>query len=108
MRSRLVLFSITLIMILSACGTSNKSSLTSTPPPTNTPVPLSTLTATPVIPLAILVLPTTLDTDTANLYEKTVYDLTQSAGMRFQVRNALTAADFEPGLQISHQASKTW
>jgi len=99
-RSRLVLFSVVLIMILSACGPASAPSLTSTPQPTNTSVPLPTLTGTPVVPLAILVLPTTLDVDTANQYEKTVYDLTQSAGMRFQVRNTLTPADFEPGLQI--------
>jgi hypothetical protein len=53
-----------------------------------------------VIPLTILVLPAALDADTSQLYEKTVYDLTQAAGMRFQVRNALTAADLEPGLKI--------
>jgi len=87
-------------MILNACGAPSAPSLTATPEPTDTPIPLPTLTATPVVPLAILVLPTTLDADTTNLYEKTVYDLAQSAGMRFQVRNTLTTADFEPGLQI--------
>ena len=100
MRSRLVIFGIVLIMMLSACGAPSGPSLTSTPQPTDTPIPQATLTTTPVVPLAILVLPTTLDKDTADLYEKTVYDLTQSAGMRFQVRNALTTADLEPGLQI--------
>jgi len=70
------------------------------PLPTDTLIPPPTLTATPVVPLTILVLPATLDADTANLYEKTVYDLTQAAGMRFQVRNTLTTADLEPGLKI--------
>jgi hypothetical protein len=73
--------------------------LTSTPfqqIPYSTP----TLTATSVVPLAILVLPATLDAETSNLYQKTVYDLAQAAGMRFQVRNGLTPADLEPGLQI--------
>jgi hypothetical protein len=99
-RSRLVLFGIVIAMTLSACGAAAAPSLTSTPLPTDTPIPLPTLTATPVVPLAILVLPATLDKDTSNLYQKTVYDLAQAAGMRFQVRNALTLADLEPGLQI--------
>jgi hypothetical protein len=59
-----------------------------------------TLTATPTIPLAILIIPADLDTDTANLYEKTVYNLTQASGMRFQVRNTLTPAELEPGLKV--------
>ena len=100
MRSRLVLFSIVIALVLSACGAPSEPSLTATPLPTDTPVPLPTLTATPVVPLAILVLPATLDAETSNLYQKTVYDLAQSAGMRFQVRNTLTTADLEPGLQV--------
>ena len=100
MRSRLVIFLIVIATLLSACGAGNEPSLTSTPQPTATPVPPPTLTATPVVPLAILVLPATLDEEASKLYQKTVYDLAQSAGMRFQVRNTLTAADFEPGLQL--------
>ena len=41
-----------------------------------------------------------MDVETSNLYQKTVYDLAQASGMRFQVRNALTTADLEPGLKI--------
>jgi len=52
------------------------------------------------VPLAILIVPADLDTDTSNLYQKTVYDLTQTSGFRFQVRNALTPAELEPGLQV--------
>ena len=100
MRSRLVFFCVVITMVLSACGGSEQPSLTSTPIPTDTPIPLPTLTATSVVPLVILVLPATLDAETSNLYQKTVYDLAQAAGMRFQVRNALTPADLEPGLQI--------
>jgi len=88
------------MMLVSACGASNEPSLTSTPPPTETLVPPPALTATPVIPLAILVLPATLDAETSNLYQKTVYDLAQTGGMRFQVRNTLTTVDLEPGLQV--------
>lgn len=100
MRSRLVFFCVVIAMILAACGASNEPALTSTPIPTDTLVPSPTLTATSVVPLAILVLPATLDGETSNLYQKTVYDLAQAAGMRFQVRNTLTPADLEPGLQI--------
>ena len=100
MPSRLVLFYVVIMMLVSACGASNEPSLTSTPPPTETLVPAPALTATPVIPLAILVLPATLDAETSNLYQKTVYDLAQTGGMRFQVRNTLTTADLEPGLQV--------
>jgi hypothetical protein len=99
-RSRLVLFGVVIAMVLAACGASNEPALTSTPLPTDTPVPPPALTATPVIPLAILVLPATLDAETSNLYQKTVYDLAQAAGMRFQVLNTLAPADLEPGLQI--------
>ena len=45
-------------------------------------------------------LPADLDPETSNLYQKTVYDLAQASGLRFQVRNTLTAADLEPGLQV--------
>lgn len=100
MPSRLVLFCVVIMMLVSACGASNEPSLTSTPPPTETLVPPPALTATPVIPLAILVLPATLDAETSNLYQKTVYDLAQTGGMRFQVRNTLTTVDLEPGLQV--------
>jgi hypothetical protein len=47
-----------------------------------------------------LVVPADLDPDTSNLYQKTVYDLAQASGFRFQVRNTLTPADIEPGLKV--------
>jgi len=87
-------------MIMSACGTAGESTATSTPIPTDTPVVPPTLTATPTIPLAVLVVPADLDPDTSNLYQKTVYDLAQASGFRFQVRNTLTPADIEPGLKV--------
>lgn len=99
MRLRSIILLVVLALVVAACG-SNTPAPTNTPVPTDTPIPLPTLTATPTVPLAILVLPNTLDPDTSNLYQKTVYDLTQASGFRFQVRNTLTAADFEPGLKI--------
>lgn len=91
-----------LAILLSACGTGQETAtaVTATTAPTETPAPLPELTATPTIPLAILVLPADMDMETSNLYQKTVYDLAQASGMRFQVRNALVSADLEPGLKI--------
>jgi len=90
-----------LALILAACGAIGEPSATPAPLPTDTSAPLPPeATATTATPLAILVLPATLDPESSNLYQKTVYDLTQASGMRFQVRNSLTPADLEPGLQI--------
>jgi hypothetical protein len=100
-RMRFVILCVVLMLILSACGATNESAATSVPLPTDTSTPLPPeQTATPVVPLAILVLPATLDPESSNLYQKTVYDLTQASGMRFQVRNSLTPDDLEAGLQI--------
>lgn len=100
MRSRYILLLVVLAMLLTACG-SNEPIATNTPVPTDTPIIPPTLTATPTVPLAVLVLPADLDAETSNLYQKTVYDLAQASGLRFQVRNTLTPADLaEPGLQI--------
>ena len=102
MRFRFFIRLILLTAVLSACsGTATATEAgTPAPIPTDTAVPTVELTATPVVRLAILVVPTSLDAGDSNLYQKTVYDLAQSAGMRFQVRNSLTPADFEPGLKI--------
>lgn len=89
-----------LIFLLNACG-GNEPSVTATPLPSETPVIPPTLTATPTIPLAVLILPANLDPETSNLYQTTVYDLTQSSGYRFQTRDSITEADLtEPGLKI--------
>jgi hypothetical protein len=98
-RQRSILLFIVIIVALSACG-GNNSAATSTPIPTDTPIIPPTLTPTATTPLAILVEPADLDPETSKLYQKTVYDLAQASGFRFQVRNTLTAADLEPGLKI--------
>lgn len=100
MRFRLTVLLIVFGFLLSACGAGETPAAEPSPAPTDTPVPPPALTATPTVPLAILVLPADMDAETSNLYQKTVYDLAQSAGMRFQVRNSLTTADLEPGLKI--------
>ena len=99
MRLRFIILFSVVAVTLSACGAGG-ADVTATPIPTETPLVPPTETAAPATPLAILVLPADLDPDTSNLYQKTVYDLAQAAGMRFQVRNSLTAADLEPGLQV--------
>ena len=100
MRLRSVLLFVWISIILSACGVAGAPATTSTPIPTDTPIAPPTLTATATIPLAVLVVPADLDPDTSNLYQKTVYDLAQSSGFRFQVRNTLTLAELEPGLKV--------
>ena len=100
MRQRLIILFFIVVFVTTACG-GGETSGTATPVPTDTPIVPSTLTPTTATPLTMLVLPADLDPDTSNLYQKTVYDLTQTSGMRFQVRNTFTAADLaEPGLQI--------
>ena len=100
MRQRLIILFVVILVVLSACG-GGEASGTSTPVPTDTPVVPPTLTPTAATPLAILVLPADLDPETSNLYQTTVYDLTQTSGLRFQVRNTLSAADLEePGLKV--------
>jgi hypothetical protein len=61
-------------------------------PPTEIP--------TPAGPLAVLVVPADMNKATSDAYQKAVYELAQASSIRFQVRNAFTAADMEPGLRI--------
>jgi hypothetical protein len=95
-----ITLSLIFVLLLAGCG-GRASDATPTPVPTDTPTPLPTLTPTPEIPLAILVIPADMDQTLSNLYQKTVYDLTQQAGYRFQVRNSLTTADLEPALRVA-------
>jgi len=90
---------VVIAIILSACG-AGESAATSTSIPTDTPIVPPTSTATPTVPLAVLVVPADLDPDASNLYQKTVYDLAQTSGFRFQVLNSLSPETIEPGLQV--------
>jgi len=99
-RLRFVILLVVLAMMLTACVANEPVATTSTPVPTDTPIIPPTLTSTPTVPLAILVIPADLDPEMSNLYQKTVYDLAQASGLRYQVRNELTQADLEPGLQV--------
>lgn len=95
--SLLILLAATLL--LGACGQE-------TPPvptvvPSETPSPVPTLSPTPNTSLAILVIPPDMDKEISDLYQKTVYDLAQASGFRFQVRNTLAAADVaDPTLKV--------
>ena len=101
MRTRLTALFL-LILTLAACG---KPTATSTPlvattaPATQVP----TLTPLPAAPLVILVTPADMPADESALYQKTVYDLAQASGMRFQVLNMLSLEDMQregPALKV--------
>ena len=69
--------------------------------PVETAIPeAATLIPTPGSPLALLILPADMDQEVSDIYQTLVYDLAQSAGMRFQVRNTLTVDDLEPALRV--------
>lgn len=98
MRARIIVYSVTVAALLSACALGRKPE--PTPNPTNTVVPSPTAIPTPSTPLAVLVLPADMDKAASDAYQKVVYDLAQASGLRFQVRNTFTPADLEPGLKI--------
>lgn len=102
MRVKYLLFAALTIALLSACGAGTPTEI---PPPTvvpsHTPLPPATLIPTPSTPLAILVMPEDMDRVSFDLYQKTVYDLAQESGFRFQVRNLLTPDDLaDPTLKV--------
>ena len=111
MRVKFSLLIVLFSLLLSACGLGTTQ--TPTAIPSETPTPAPTLTPTPSTPLAILVVPADMDKTTSDLYQKTLYDLAQASGFRFQVRNTLTAAEVldstlkvvvvvppDPGIQV--------
>ncbi len=101
MRVKNFLFAILTIAILSACGGSATEVAAPMAVPTNTPPPTATIIPTPSTSLAILVIPADLDKVNSDLYQKTVYDLAQQSGFRFQVRNSLSPADLaDPTLKV--------
>jgi len=97
-----IFFAILIIAILSACGGTSATEIAApTVVPSHTPPPTATIIPTPSTPLAILVLPTDMDQVNSDLYQKTVYDLAQQSGFRFQVRNTLTPTDLaDPTLKV--------
>ncbi len=102
MRTRFLL-GLLLCLLMASCALPRRRPpiplATETPSPTATARP----TATPIIPLAILVIPADLPQEESTLYQKTIYELAYAAGMRFQVLNTLTPLDLElagPALKV--------
>ncbi len=98
MHLKLACLSAALACVLSACAFGGRTG--PTPPPSATVLPPPTAIPTPSTPLAVLVVPSDMDKTLSDAYQKTVYDLAQQSGLRFQVRNSFTAADVEPGLRL--------
>lgn len=102
MRLKKILYIVLVVALLSACGGSEPTEI---PPPTvvptHTPEPPPTMIPTASSPLAILVIPEGMEKASADLYQKTVYDLAQRDGFRFQVRNVLAPEDIaDPTLKV--------
>ncbi len=100
-RIKKILFVFLVFSMLAACGGGEPQAALPTAVPTHTAVPTATIIPTLSTPLVILALPADMDKASSDLYQKTVYDLAQQSGFRFQVRNALTAADLtDPTLKV--------
>jgi hypothetical protein len=95
-RRSFVLLLLFLSFLLSACGTQT----TPTTEPTATATAVPEATPTQANPMAMLVIPADLPDSLAELYQKTIYDLAQQSGLRFQVRNTLSPADLESSLKV--------
>jgi len=101
LRVKQFLLAILMIAVLNACSRSGTQAVGPTLVPTDTPLPPATIVPTPSTPLAILVVPADMDKASSDLYQKTVYDLAQQSGIRFQVRNSLTPTDLaDPTLKV--------
>jgi hypothetical protein len=100
-RVKYFFFAILVIAILSACGGKATEVSGPTAVPTHTPLPPATIIPTLSTPLALLVLPADMDKAASDLYQRTVYDLAQQSGFRFQVRNTLTPVDLtDPTVKV--------
>lgn len=92
MRAKIsLLILLAVALLLGACG--QETPQVPTIVPSETPSPVPTPSPTPNTSLAILVIPPDMDKELSDLYQKTVYDLAQASGFRFQVRNTLSAVD---------------
>ncbi|CAG0991519.1 hypothetical protein ANAEL_02322 [Anaerolineales bacterium] len=103
MRVKHFLLAILILVLLSACGGSATETVVAPPTavPTITALPTVTVMPTPSTPLAILLIPADMDKTLSDLYQKTVYDLAQASGFRFQVRNEFLPTDLaDPTLKV--------
>jgi hypothetical protein len=69
-----------------------------TPPPTAVPLPTST--PTPELPLAVLLAPPGSDSDLSGAMQTMLNRLAEKAGLRFQVRSALSAEELKNGVRL--------
>jgi hypothetical protein len=91
--------------LLAACAPAQETTpavADASPVPTQTPPPTAGPTPTLPPPLAILLIPADLNENLSRAYQSAIYDLAQQAGLRYQVRNSLSAADLalEPNLKV--------
>jgi hypothetical protein len=99
-------FFLLLVFLLTSCGAPAAVTPTTnpdvTPEPSTTPQPTAGPTPTLPAPLAVLILPADMDPERSKEYQTAVYDLTQTAGYRFQVLNKFTSDDLalESNLKI--------
>jgi hypothetical protein len=99
-RVKSALFFLLAILLLSACNLGKAPEPTAAAPTDSPVTPAPTLPPTASSPLAVLLMPADMDKATSDAYQTAVYDLTQQSGMRFQVRNAMTPQDMDPGLKV--------
>jgi len=95
-RRKNILLLLVLTLLLSACGTKTTPTVEPTATATSTPEP----TLAPAKPMAMLVIPVDLPDSLSQLYQKTIYDLAQQSGLRFQVRNTLTPVELDSSLKV--------
>jgi len=101
MKKTLLLFLLVALFLMGCGSAAPEATAVPTVASTATPLPEPTLTPTPEIPLALLVIPADMDQEVSDIYQTLVYNLAQSAGMRFQVRNTLAVEDLEPSLRVA-------
>jgi hypothetical protein len=89
-RQKLFILIIPLILLASCVLPGSSTPVTEVP--TSTAIPITSASPTSAS-LAILVVPADMPQAESNQYQTQVYNLAQANGMRFQVRNELSAAD---------------
>jgi hypothetical protein len=100
----LLIILIGLAWLVAGCSRST-ATLTPTPPeasstPLPTAVPLPSPTPTPELPLAVLLAPPGADSDLAGAMQAKLGGLAEKAGLRFQVRSALSAGELATGVRL--------
>ena len=101
---RMKFVSLIVLIFLAGCSLPGDKTPTEVNPSDPSPTEVVTEVKTPTSssPLAILVIPSDMPKKESDLYQAAINDLAVASGLRFQVRNSLTATDFEfePNLKI--------